>query len=531
MPSLEIDVGGTVKRIEIDRPGVIGRDPRVEYVIEHPTISRRHAQLHLGEDSVVLVDLGSANGTKVNEEALDGPRQLNDGDWVEIGRLMARFRAEARVSISVPSTMTSIDSPTEEEPDNGATNPMGVAGVPEGVALTAARDELLDRLFKLIEADNVRAALSAALVDLRELTPGIAHAAVLDRVSGEFFALQPEIGARDPAMLQAAFVAMENEQRSRNLAASERQTLASMFALQPVPGLMYVMDLGSVIGKPLMLYVDGPGALDEYGEMNLLLASRALRAVVKHFDSTRIAAISDEDLKLAQRIQRRMLKSQPPPVPRYKIAQSYTPALAVGGDFYDLQITPTGELAIIIGDVSGKGVSASLYMAQIMAALRQFVPEAKGPGDLLTTMNAWLAPVMEPGLFATMAACFLDPRKHSFRLAQAGHAPPVLRTIAKKVIDMSSDPGMPLGAMDELKPKEQRLGLSPGDLLLFTTDGVEEGENALGEAYGTTRRDAALKSAQGALAVTLSVRESLLSFVGNSVSTDDMTIIAVEREE
>lgn len=532
MPSLEFDVDGSLKRIEIDRPGIIGRDPRVEYVIEHPTISRRHAQLHLGDDSVVVVDLASANGTKVNEEPLTGPRRLNDGDWIEIGRLMARFRAEAKPVVSVPSTMTTLDSPPTETGDDGSTNPMGVAAAPDPlVARLMAKDDLVDDLFKLLDDDSVRAGLGQALVSLRRSTPGISFAAVVDRVSAEYYAVQPDAGARNPAMLQQAFVAIEVEGGARLYAAQERETLAGMFGLQPVPGFMLVVDLGSVIGKPLVLYVDGPAPLDELGEANLLMVARALRAVTRHFDSSRIAAISDEDLKLAQRIQRRLLKSQPPAVPRYKIAQSYTPALAVGGDFYDLQITPNGELAIVIGDVSGKGVSASLYMAQIMAALRQFVPEAKGPGELLTTINAWLAPVMEPGLFATMAACFLDPRKHSCRLAQAGHAPPVLRTIAKKVIEMSSEPGMPLGAMAELKPKEQKLVLTPGDLLLFTTDGVEEGENTLGEAYGTTRRDAALKSAQGALAVTLSVRESLLNFVGNSVSTDDMTIIAVEREE
>lgn len=528
MPSLEFDVAGTPQRIEIDRPGIIGRDPRVEYVIEHPTISRRHAQLHLGDDSVVLVDLGSANGTRVNEETLTGPRRLNDGDMVEIGRVMARYQGEVKPLPAVPSTMSAIETPPPVS-SSGAALPVTSPDVLS--ARMEARDELLDRLFKLSETGSLRAAVMEALVAIREALPQIDFLAVMDRISGDLLAVQPEVGQRDAMMVQAAFAAMEGETRSRHFGISERQTLANAFDLQPAPELMFALDLGSVIGKPLALYLDGASVLDEAGELTLILATRALRAVVRQFDLARISQISDEDLKLAQRIQRRMLKSQPPPVPRYKIAQSYTPALAVGGDFYDLQITPSGELAIIIGDVSGKGVSASLYMAQIMAALRQFVPEAKGPADLLITINTWLQPIMEPGLFATMAACFLDPRKHSCRLAQAGHAPPVLRTSAKKVIDMASEPGTPLGAMSEIKPKEQRMALTVGDLLLFTTDGVEEGENTLGELYGTVRRDAALKSAQGALAVTLSVRESLMKFVGNIVSTDDMTIIAVEREE
>jgi serine phosphatase RsbU (regulator of sigma subunit) len=514
MPSLEFELGGTAKVMDINRAGVIGRDPALPYVIDHPTMSRRHAEFHLNDDRVVLVDLGSANGTRVNEEALTGPRALRDGDWVEFGRMMGRFRDQAatlEVSPTAPATATA--------PDDAL------------LSRLIDRDALLDELLGLTRESSLKAALGKGLQSLRNRLPQLSFVAVFDRINGDMHAAQPDASARPVALLLGASAGIVGEGRAIHFDPSARSTLARDHALPLTPQLMLAVELGVVLGKPMALYVDAAQSLDEVAELSLALASRALRAIVRHFDQARITSISEEDLKLAQRIQRRLIKSQPPPVPGYKVALSYTPTLAVGGDFYDLQITPSGELAIIIGDVSGKGVSASLYMATIMAGLRQFIPPSKGPADLLVTMNNWLLEVMEPGTFATMAACYLDPRKNSCRLAQAGHAPPVLRSANRKVIEMSSEPGAPLGAMSDMKPKEQRLALSAGDLLLFTTDGVEEGENALGEAYGNDRRDAALKSAQGAFAVTLSIRETLLRFVGSTTSTDDMTIIAVERED
>lgn len=512
MPSLEFDVGGTPKRIEIDRPGVVGRDPSVPYVIEHPTMSRRHAEFHISEDSVVLVDLGSANGTRVNQVALTGPRTLRDGDWVEFGRMLGRYHTHA-VAALPPMPVTMLND----------------ADVMPG--RLSERDDLLDELLTLASESTARTALGKALGSLRQYLYQLDFVAVFDRISGELLAAQPDASARPAALLLAAGASMESGGRATHFSGAAREALALAHQLPGVPQYLLAVELGSVLGKPVALYLDAMQSLDEQGELSLLLAVRVLRALLRQFDSVRIAQISDEDLKLAQRIQRRLVRSQPPPVPGYKVALSYTPALAVGGDFYDLQIMPGGDLAIVIGDVSGKGVSASLYMATIMAGLRQFIPLAKGPADLLVTMNNWLLDVMEPGTFATMAACFLDSRKNSCRLAQAGHAPPVLRSANGKVIEMSSEPAAPVGATRNLKPKEQRLALAMGDLLLFTTDGVEEGENAQGELYGNARRDAALKSAQGAFAVTLAVRETLLAFVGGTTSTDDLTIIAVQRED
>lgn len=105
----------------------------------------------------------------------------------------------------------------------------------------------------------------------------------------------------------------------------------------------------------------------------------------------------------------------------------------------------------------------------------------------------------------------------------------MLRTAARKVIEMGLDPGSPIGADMDLAVREQRLQLAPGDCLVLTTDGVDEGENSAGEAYGKSRRDQVLPAGDSAAEINQALRKSLLEFVGRYCSTDDLTIICLGR--
>jgi serine phosphatase RsbU (regulator of sigma subunit) len=507
MPSLEFDVDGTAVRVKLKRSGIIGREAECDYQIEHGTVSRKHAEVHLNFGEVVIVDLGSANGTRVNGEKILGPRALKDNDQVELGRVRGLFRQAVQQVTQEPT----VDNLRSEI----------------AAASANAQEKLLEKLFDLVDTGDIYQALSEATKQLKQAMAMFDCVLVFDQMDGRVLLGEPEDSKRPAGLLRQAVLLAEGKPRHFN--ASERELLAREHQIIP-RDLMFVFELGRARDVQLAFYVDGAMSLSEGTAQSLALACRVLKLIVKRFDRSQVAQVSDEDLKLAQRVQRRLLKNEAPKIPGFKSSVSYLPALAVGGDFYDFGLSKAGELVIVIGDVSGKGVSASLYMAHIMGGLREFIPIAKGPSELIEQMNRWLLEVLEPGLFATMAACFVDSKKSVARFAQAGHAPPVLRSAARKVIDLGSDPGAPLGASDDMKPKEVKLALSSGDILLFTTDGVEEGENARGEAFGNDRRDASIKRVSGALACTLAVREALLEFVQSTTSSDDMTIIALERE-
>ena len=170
-----------------------------------------------------------------------------------------------------------------------------------------------------------------------------------------------------------------------------------------------------------------------------------------------------------------------------------------------------------------------MYMSYLVADLRHQLKLKVGPADLLENLQRSLNPVLEPGMFATVAAVFINTRTGMCRVGLAGHSPPVLRTAARKVIEMGLDPGSPVGTDMDLQVREQKLALAPGDCLILTTDGVDEGENTAGELYGKARRDQVLLSCDTAGEINQALRKSLLEFVGKDRSTDDLTIICLGR--
>jgi serine phosphatase RsbU (regulator of sigma subunit) len=292
---------------------------------------------------------------------------------------------------------------------------------------------------------------------------------------------------------------------------------------------------GRALGRTAHLLADGDmvqfgQVLFEYQQQAgaTVAATPADKTVRPSIDAKR-ARMMQSDLRLARRIQQRLLTEAPPELPGYELDFSYTSALAVGGDFYDISMLPNGELAVTIGDVAGKGVSGAMYMVFVTAIIRARLAVAKGPAEFLTELNQRICQVIEPGMFITVATMFLNPQTHVCRLALAGHNPPVLRTSTKRVVEMSLDPGHPIGSSPDLTIRDQRFQLSPGDVMLFTTDGVEEGETPAGEPYGTDRRDQVMRSASGASDMNRRLRGSLLAHCEADVSTDDFTIICIER--
>lgn len=290
------------------------------------------------------------------------------------------------------------------------------------------------------------------------------------------------------------------------------------------------------LGRTAHLLADGD--LVQFGQVlfefvqqvgSTVAASAPADKTVRPSQDAKRAKMMLSDLRLARRIQYRLLPEQPPEVAGYEIDFSYTPALAIGGDFYDVTRLPSGELAVTIGDVAGKGVSGAMYMVFACAVLRARLATAKGPAEFLTELNQRVCPVIEPGMFLTVATMFLNPVTHVCRLALAGHNPPVLRTATKRVVEMSLDPGHPIGSSPDLSIRDQRFQLSPGDVMLFTTDGVEEGENPTGEPFGNDRRNDAMRQASGASDMNRRLRSALLGFCQDEVSSDDFTIICVER--
>lgn len=168
------------------------------------------------------------------------------------------------------------------------------------------------------------------------------------------------------------------------------------------------------------------------------------------------------------------------------IAGFMRPAREVGGDFYDVFEVGERGVAFVIGDVSGKGVPAALFMMRAQSPLRQFLLETDDLGTAFTLANRQLCERNDAMLFVTAFACVVDTATGEVRFANAGHNPPVLKQNGKLSF-LKCRPGLVLGAMDVVKYREGRFACSPSDGLLLYTDGVSEAANAAEELYGEER--------------------------------------------
>lgn len=244
----------------------------------------------------------------------------------------------------------------------------------------------------------------------------------------------------------------------------------------------------------------------------------------------------EEELRIARRIQMSLLPQATVSVPLVSIAATCIPAAEVGGDYYDLLPLPGDRLAVLVADVSGKGTSAALYMAELKGLMLSLSRVHDSPARLLAETNRILAADMDPRSFITMSYAVLEPRARRMRYARAGHSPLIHREPGTGRTRLLAPPGLGLG-LDagehfERVLQEVEVPLAPGDVFVFFTDGISEAMNSAGELFGEDRLREVLQ-ADGA-PTSADLRERVLAevrrFVGDAPQHDDMTMVVLSIE-
>ena len=193
----------------------------------------------------------------------------------------------------------------------------------------------------------------------------------------------------------------------------------------------------------------------------------------------------EQELRVATLIQQHFLPKSLPDLPGWQISAYYRPAREVGGDFYDFIELPEGQVGVVIGDVTDKGVPAAMVMAATRSVLRASAQRIISPGVVLGRVNELMCPDMPPKMFVTCLYGVVDPATGRFRFANAGHNLPYVRTDAG-TIELRAT-GMPLGLMPGIVYEEREAILEKGQTMLLHSDGVAEAHNADGEMFGFPR--------------------------------------------
>ena len=235
----------------------------------------------------------------------------------------------------------------------------------------------------------------------------------------------------------------------------------------------------------------------------------------------------EQELRVAQLIQQNFLPRELPELPGWHLDAYYKPAREVGGDFYDFFELPGGEVGVVVGDVTDKGVPAAMVMAAARSVLRATASQLVSPGETLERVNELLCPDIPDKMFVTCLYGVVDPASGRFRFANAGHNLPYART-AGGASELRAT-GMPLGLLPGMTYEEREAWIAPGEALLLYSDGVTEAHSSDREMYGTPRLAELVAGGDELIGGVLA---SLAGFTGDGwEQEDDITLVTLRRSD
>jgi len=550
MAALQILKGhneGSILSLDSDKL-VLGRNADCGIVIPVTSVSREHAQILRIGGKYYIEDKQSRNGTYVNNQAITTRTPLKNNDRIRICDFIACFLEHA------PAT----GGPEDElDLDGGEDVPSTVEATLNNTSGMLLEAQPAEKLRHLIEITNN---LSRTL-ELQSLLPKIADSLFsLFRQADRCFLIQQGEGDKlMPRLVKTRRVADETNARfSRSIVRKALETAQAFLSDDAsrddrIQLSQSVVDfrIRSVMCAPLcrangqafgVIQLDTQDRSKKFSEEDLRLLCAVANQAAISLENARMLeeTVQQEkvkrDLELAKKVQKSFLPSQMPRIEGYDFYGFSEPAKEVGGDYYGFIPLPDGRVVIAVGDVAGKGVSASLIMAKLSSDIRFCMLSESTPEAAIARLNNLLYEFTNSlDKFVTLVAVVLDPRTHKGIVLSGGHAPPYLyRPSQKAVVCSTGDSdfaGPPLGIMEDLPYDATEISLQPGDFLVMYTDGVDESENVRGESFGNERALKAILSAEPTNAQ--SVGEKLVATVKQHATGrdphDDLTVVVVRR--
>ncbi|HRT70290.1 MAG TPA: SpoIIE family protein phosphatase [Syntrophales bacterium] len=237
-----------------------------------------------------------------------------------------------------------------------------------------------------------------------------------------------------------------------------------------------------------------------------------------------------KELEIARRLQRRLLPDRPPSIPGYDIAADNLPAREVGGDFFDFIPMTEDRWGFVIADVSGKGITAAIFMGLSRTIVRATMTRTLDISSSLQQANDLICRDSTSGMFVTLFYAVPIPEERKLRYVNAGHNPPLLLRKGSDEMVALRGKGIALGVKQNIRLEENVIDIGPGDTLVLYTDGVTEAVNENGEAFGEERLKHAIRESRYATAreIILRIQDAVLAFSGTLPQFDDITLLVAK---
>jgi serine phosphatase RsbU (regulator of sigma subunit) len=538
---------------------ILGRDPSCDVVIPGTAVSRRHAVITRVAGTFYIEDGNGAgeksrNGTMVNNDAVPFPGRvpLNDNDRIKICDFLCTFQATKPVK-PLPPELRKEEPEPPEEPGTSTTVEAALSNVGSNALLETQPAEKLRVIL------DITTNLSKTL-DLDSLLPKIVDSMfALFRQADRGFIILREEGSNRliPKAIKTRRPTDEASARfSRRIVNQCLDRVQALLSDDATSDTRFAMSqsiadfrIRSVMCAPLwfqsgtafgVIQLDTQDRAKKFTQEDLKLlmgvatqASIALENAKLHQDQVARVRLQRE-MELAREVQRGFLPLRAPVVPGYEFFAHYQAALEVGGDYYDFIPLPQNRLAVMVGDVAGKGVPAALLMAKISSDARFCMLTEPDPATAISKLNHLFHQAGLTERFVTLVAASLDPADHSVTLVNAGHPSPlVYRKVTMKCeeavpLEMS---GLPIAVAEGYGYTACRVRLEPHDSIVIFTDGVTDAMDTANRQFQIKGIKAAI---EGGSFTPRTLGQRLVQAVarhmaGSSAQHDDISLVCFGR--
>lgn len=524
---------------------VIGRSSRCDLAVSDRCLSRQHVRIYKSDDDWLVEDMGSRNGTRLNGSMISGPTPITAGDVIDVSMSQITFggsggaepqRSSFDESHTIFRAATEIISESEREfkrPSDSGTKELRQAAdqlrvlydVHHTLDQSTTAEELLDHVLERVfvhlqpqhgaiflkDGDNLLRATSRSQVAGTDEFPESTSLAT--EVIGKGLAAVVHDTSTD-----ARFAAAESllDAGVRTLVAAPLLTPEGAIGMIVLSSTLTTRLFGENDMELLAVVASATGLRLR----NLALAEEA--AERKRFE---------QEVKLARRIQVALLPTGNPQVAGLEIHGGNTPSRGVSGDYYQVVERPEAkEVAVVIADVSGKGMGASLLTIYVDALINAYLGENLEPAEIFNRVSPQMNAKTPVESFATAFLGIFSVETGNFRYASAGHDPTILVRAGGEV-EMLMPTGMPLGLMPDAMYTGAETSVEIGDSLVMYTDGITEAANPEQEEFGRERLVEVCREHhdESPKELASSIEAVVDAFVEGVPYHDDRTLVIVRR--